>query len=215
MYPTFLRLKDRKVVLVGGGRVAASKLQPLLHEGARVTVVAPEIRPELEVVGVELQRRSFDERDLDGAWYVVAAAPRDVNRQVLEAAERHRIFVNAVDDPPNATAYAGGVVRRSGVTFAISTEGRAPALAGLLREALDAWLPADLDDWLAAADELRREWKRNGVPMENRRPALLEALNQLYERRAPTRINSQLPTPNSQGAKRGVGNWESGIGSLG
>jgi siroheme synthase-like protein len=215
MYPAFLRLKDRKVVLVGGGRVAASKLQPLLHEGARVTVVAPEIRPELEVVGVELQRRPFDERDLDGAWYVVAAAPRDVNRQVLEAAERHRIFVNAVDDPPNATAYAGGVVRRSGVTFAISTGGRAPALAGLLREALDAWLPADLDDWLATADELRREWKRNGVPMENRRPALLEALNQLYERRAPTRINSQLPTPNSPGAKRGVGKWELGIGSLG
>src|SRR4030095_84749 len=122
MYPAFLRLKDRKVVVVGGGRVAAAKLQPLLHEGARVTVVAPEIRPELEVDGVELQRRLFDERDLDGAWYVVAAAPREVNRQVLDAAERHRIFVNAVDDPANATAYAGGVVRRSSVTVAISTD---------------------------------------------------------------------------------------------
>ncbi|HZM58580.1 MAG TPA: uroporphyrinogen-III C-methyltransferase [Vicinamibacterales bacterium] len=195
MYPAFLRLKDRKVVLVGGGRVAAAKLQPLLHEGARVTVVAPEIRPELEVDGVELQRRLFDERDLDGAWYVVAAAPREVNRQVLDAAERHRIFVNAVDDPANATAYAGGVVRRSSVTVAISTDGRAPALAGLLREALDAWLPVDLDAWLATADELRREWKRDGVPMEERRPALLEALNQLYESRAS---NSQASNSRSQ-----------------
>jgi uroporphyrin-III C-methyltransferase/precorrin-2 dehydrogenase/sirohydrochlorin ferrochelatase len=186
MYPAFLRLKDRKVVLVGGGRVAAGKLQALLHEGARVTVVAPEIRPELELPGVDLQRRAFDARDLDDAWYVIAAAPRDVNRTVLDAAERHRIFVNAVDDPPNATAYAGGVVRRGSVTVAISTGGRAPALAGLLREALDAWLPVDLDHWLATADELRREWKHNDVPMEERRPALLEALNRLYEERLPS-----------------------------
>ncbi|HKE85587.1 MAG TPA: bifunctional precorrin-2 dehydrogenase/sirohydrochlorin ferrochelatase [Vicinamibacterales bacterium] len=183
MYPAFLKLHGRKVLLVGGGRVAGGKLRGLLEEGARVTVVAPEIRSELDMPGVVLERREFVERDLDGAWYVVAAAPAPVNRRVLEAAERLRVFVNAVDDPSNATAYAGGVVRRSGVTLAISTDGRAPALAGLLREALDAWLPSDLDEWMSTADEMRRVWKRDGVPMEARRPSLLDALNQLYERR--------------------------------
>ena len=181
MYPAFLRLAGRRVVLVGGGRVAAGKLQSLLAEGALVTVVAPEIRAELEQPGVVLERRGFDEADLNEAWYVVAAAPPDVNRQVLVAAERRHLFVNAVDDPPNATAYAGGVVRRDGVTIAISTDGRAPALAGLLREALDAWLPGDLDEWMSAADEARREWKRDAVPMERRRPLLLETLNRLYD----------------------------------
>ncbi len=88
---------------------------------------------------------------------MVAAAPPEVNRQVLAAAEARQLFVNAVDDPPHATAYLGGVVRRDGVTVAISTGGRAPALAGLLREALDAWLPDDLDAWMAAADEARRD----------------------------------------------------------
>ncbi len=68
----------------------------------------------------------------------MAAAPPEVNRQVVVAAEARRVFVNAVDDPPNATAYLGGVVRRYGVIVAISTGGRAPALAGLMREALDA-----------------------------------------------------------------------------
>ena len=92
------------------------------------------------------------------------------------------MFVNAVDDPPNATAYAGGVVRRAGVTIAISTGGRAPAISGLLREALDAWLPADLDRWMATADEARKTWKQDGVPMEQRRPLLLETLNRLYEK---------------------------------
>ena len=183
MYPTFLRLTGRRVVLVGGGRVAAGKLQSLLAEGAQVTVVAPEIRPELGQPGVVLEQRGFEDADLNDAWYVVAAAPPDVNRQVLVAAERRHVFVNAVDDPPNATAYAGGVVRRDGVTIAISTDGRAPALAGLLREALDAWLPGDLDEWMSAADQARRTWKHDGVPMERRRPMLLETLNRLYERK--------------------------------
>ena len=93
------------------------------------------------------------------------------------------MFVNAVDDPPNASAYLGGVVRREGVTIAISTSGRAPALAGLMREALDAWLPADLGEWMAAADEIRKTWKRDGVAMDERRPQLLETLNRLYEER--------------------------------
>lgn len=181
MYPAFLRLAGRRVVLVGGGRVAAGKLQALMTEGAHVTVVAPQIRSELEQPGVVLERRTFEDADLDGAWYVVAAAPPDVNRQVLAAAERRQLFVNAVDDPPHATAYAGGVVRRDGVTIAISTDGRAPALAGLLREALDAWLPGDLDEWMSAADQARRRWKQDGVPMERRRPMLLETLNRLYD----------------------------------
>jgi uroporphyrin-III C-methyltransferase/precorrin-2 dehydrogenase/sirohydrochlorin ferrochelatase len=182
VYPTFLRLAGRKVVVVGGGPVASSKLDGLLAAGAEVTVVAPEIRPELDRPGVCLKRKSFEAADLDGAWWVVAAAPPAVNQAVLAAADARHLWVNAVDDPPNATAYLGGVVRRSDVTIAISTGGRAPALAGLLREAIDAWLPHDLDAWLEAADEARRGWKRDGVPMERRRPMLLETLNRLYER---------------------------------
>ena len=117
------------------------------------------------------------------SYLSVSVAVADVNRQVSDAAERRGIFVNAVDDPAHATAYLGGVVRRHGVTFAISTDGRAPALAGLLREALDAWLPEDLDRWLKEADEVRRRWKLDGVPMESRRPQLLETLNRLYAER--------------------------------
>jgi uroporphyrin-III C-methyltransferase/precorrin-2 dehydrogenase/sirohydrochlorin ferrochelatase len=181
MYPVFLKLTGRPVVLIGGGFVAAGKLTGLLAEGARVTVVAPHIRPEIEQSGVTLKRRAFVPADLDEAWYVVAAAPPEVNRQVIAAAEPRRVFVNAVDDPENASAYAGSVVRRSGVTVAFSTDGRAPALAGLLREALEQWLPRDLEAWMLAADEARRAWKRDRVPMGRRRPMLLETLNRLYE----------------------------------
>jgi len=169
-------------VLVGGGKVAEGKLGALLEAGAMVTVVAPEIRTGIARPGVTVLKRAFEDTDLDGAWWVVAAAPPEVNRQVLAAAEARRVFVNAVDDPAHATAFAGGVVRRSGVTIAISTGGRAPALAGLLREAIEAWLPGDLEAWLAAADAARRQWKDEAVSMEQRRPRLLETLNKLYER---------------------------------
>jgi uroporphyrin-III C-methyltransferase/precorrin-2 dehydrogenase/sirohydrochlorin ferrochelatase len=181
VYPVFLKLAGRRVLLVGGGTVAAGKLEGLLAAGAVVKVVAPEIGPELERPGVTLERRPFEDADLDGVWWVVAAAPPEVNRRVQDAAEVRRVFVNAADDPAHATAYLGGVVRRADVTLAISTGGHAPALAGLLREAIEALLPADLDAWMAAADGARQQWKQEGVPMEQRRPLLLETLVKLYE----------------------------------
>jgi uroporphyrin-III C-methyltransferase/precorrin-2 dehydrogenase/sirohydrochlorin ferrochelatase len=183
LFPAFLKLEARRVVVVGGGRVAASKLEALLQAGADVTVVAPSIVPEIMQTGVKIERRPFRESDLDGAWWVVAAAPPEVNRAVGVAAESRRVFVNAVDDPQHATAYLGGVVRRADVTVAISTNGRAPALAGLLREALDAWLPTDIARWLRASDEARRQWKSAGTPMEQRRRLLLDVLNDIYRTR--------------------------------
>ena len=192
MFPAFLDLKSRKVVVVGGGPVAASKIESLFSAGARVSVVAPQIRPEIERADVEIVRREFRETDLDGAWWVVAAAPPAVNRQVSAAAEARHIFVNAVDDPEHATAYLGGVVRRDGVTIAISTDGRAPALSGLLREAFDAWLPRELDAWMKASDAARRVWREQRTPMELRRPQLLAMLNALYASK------SQIPSPKAQ-----------------
>ena len=183
LLPIFLHLRGRRVVLVGAGPVGASKLGQLLAAGAEVRVIAPEVHADVAAAPVRIEQREFVASDLDDAWLVVAAATPDVNRQVADAAEARRIFVNAVDDPPNATAYLGGVVRRDGVTLAISTSGEAPAIAGMLREALDALLPHDLATWMATARESRLAWRADGVPMEGRRPLLLKALNRLYAAR--------------------------------
>src|SRR5262245_18012068 len=182
LMPLFLDLAGRRVVLVGGGTVAAAKLGRLLEARADVRVIAPEIRAEIERAGVPFERRRFEPDDLNDAWLAVAAATPDVNRQVSEAAEVRRIFVNAVDDPAHASAFLSGVVRRGDVTLAISTDGAAPALTALLREALDELLPQDLDAWLDEARRQRATWKKNGVPMNQRRSLLLDALNRLYHR---------------------------------
>jgi uroporphyrin-III C-methyltransferase/precorrin-2 dehydrogenase/sirohydrochlorin ferrochelatase len=181
LLPLFVNLVGRRVVLVGGGPVAAAKLPQLVAAGADVTVVSPAVHSEIARSGVRIVRRSFAEHDLDDVWLVVAAAPPEVNRAVAAAAGTRRIFVNAVDDPANATAFLSGVVRRDGVTLAISTSGDAPGLTALLREALDAVLPRDLAEWMGVARRQRAAWKQDRVPMAERRPLLLQALNKLYD----------------------------------
>jgi len=182
VFPVFLKLDGRGVLLVGGGRVAAGKLRALLDARANVTVVAPVIAPEIASAPVTTATRAFHASDLDGVCYVVAAAPREVNAEVAREAEARGLFVNAVDDVENASAYAGAILRRGGVTIVVSTDGDAPALAGLLREGLEALLPDDLEVWMTCARDARRRWLAEGVPMEQRRPLLLDALVALYPR---------------------------------
>jgi uroporphyrin-III C-methyltransferase / precorrin-2 dehydrogenase / sirohydrochlorin ferrochelatase len=185
LLPLFLNLAGRRVLLVGGGPVAAAKLQQLLAASADVHVVAPDVIDEIERTGascgVSIDRRPFVADDLDGVWLVVAAATPEVNREVAAEAEVRRIFVNAVDDPANASAFLSGVVRREGVTLAISTSGDAPGLTALIRQGFDELLPRrDLAQWVREARRQRRQWKADGVPMDARRPLLLQALNRLY-----------------------------------
>lgn len=182
LFPVFLRLEGKPVLVVGAGPVAASKLDRLIEAKADVTVVAPEMCEAVLAAPVRRIQREFRPSDLDGQWYVVAAAPPGVNRAVAAEAEPRQLFVNAVDDPSNATAFLGSLLTRSSVLVSISTYGRAPALAGLLREGLDALIPADLESWLDEADRLRVQWRSTGVPMEARRPQLLDALNALHAR---------------------------------
>lgn len=180
LLPLFTRLSGRKVVVIGAGAAAAAKVRMLHRTGARITVVAPVVPRALARLAARTVERDVRAGDLDGAWLVVSAATPAINRRVWRAAQARRIFVNAVDDPPNASAYLGGTLRKGGVTIAISTDGRAPALAGLLREALERLLPDDLGRWIRRSDALRRTWRRTGTPMAVRRPALASAILALY-----------------------------------
>lgn len=180
LLPLFAKLGGRDVLVVGGGRMGTARVRQLAATGARVTVVAPEILPEAAAAAALLVRRAFQPSDLDGMWFAVAAAPPEVNRAVGAAAEERRVLVNAVDDPEAATAYFPAVLRRGGATIAISTGGAAPALSGLVREALEAVLPDDLGEWVEVAASLRSEWKARAVPMEQRRALLLERLVARY-----------------------------------
>lgn len=185
LFPVFLRMEGRTALVVGGGGRAVEKVPALLDAGAHVRVVSPEIEADLVNLGVEYVPRRFRESDLDDAWYVVAAAPPEVNDAVARGAETRRLWVNAVDDVPNATAWLGAVLRRAGFTFAISSHAKAPALAALVRRGLERLLPDDLETWRALAEAQRDAHRRAGAPFPARRRALFEAIRGLYEPAAP------------------------------
>jgi siroheme synthase-like protein len=165
LFPLFLDLAGKDVLLVGGGVIATRKARDLAAAGAKVRVVALDVAEEIEAVAVE--RRAFEERDVEGAWLVMAATDdAQVQKQIAEACQKARVFCIAVDDPDNASAYGGGVVRRGPVTIAISTSGEAPALARLMREVLEQMLPDE--GFVDAARALREKWKAEKTPMGSR-----------------------------------------------
>ena len=178
--PLSLNLEGKKVVVVGGGHVAAAKVPAVIATGAIVTLVAPRIVPAAICDGMTIRRRRFRAADLDGAWFVVAAATPAVNARVARAANRRRIFVNAVDDPANGTAHFTSTIRRGNLVIALSTGGTAPAMARLLREALEVLLPPDMNKWMSTAQAERNRWLRKQVPMARRVPLLAAAICKLY-----------------------------------
>ncbi len=151
VFPVFLKLEGRRVLVVGAGPVAAGKLRALLEAGARITVVAPDVVPEIASLAheVEILRRPFEPSDLDGVWFVVAAAPPDGEPRRVDGGRGARALRERGRRHGERERVSGAIVRRAGVTMAISTDGEAPALAGLLREALEVLLPEDLDRWMA------------------------------------------------------------------
>jgi siroheme synthase-like protein len=178
LFPLFLALEGRDVLVVGGGAVAERKVASLLDAGASVRVIAKTATPALTELAssgdVALEQRAFEDTDVSGAWLVVAATSDEpLQRRIAEVCEEARVFCVAVDDPANASAYGGAVMRRGGVTIAISTSGEAPAVARLMREVLEQALPDDT--WLDDARALREKWKRDGTPMESRFADLVRA----------------------------------------
>jgi uroporphyrin-III C-methyltransferase/precorrin-2 dehydrogenase/sirohydrochlorin ferrochelatase len=171
LYPVFLKLDGRTVLVVGAGAVAERKIAALTQAGARVRVVAPQatdaIREWAAARALEWLPRRFEDTDVRDAWFVVAATPdAAVQRAVAAAAEARRCFVVAVDDPAHASAYSGAVVRRPPFTVAISSSGATPALTRLLREVIEHVLPRE--ETVARAKELRARWQSEGTPTTDR-----------------------------------------------
>ncbi len=123
-YPAGLILSGRRVLMVGGGHVAQRRVPQLIAVGADVVLVSPEVTPAVEGLAtageITWHERGFEDADLDGAWYVVAATDdTEVNEAVTAGAERRRIFCVRADDATRASAWTPAVGRHAGVTVAV------------------------------------------------------------------------------------------------
>jgi siroheme synthase-like protein len=178
--PLFVALEGRDVLLVGGGPVALEKATQLHAAGARVRVVSPAVVEGLRDVAHEINLREYQQGDCDGAWLVYAAAPPAVNRAVKREADAKQRFIVSVDDIEACSAFGAASFERGGVTIALSSNGKAPALVALLRRGLEALIPEEIDRWAEVAQRERVQWKSQGVAIADRRPLLLRALSALY-----------------------------------
>ena len=149
LFPIFVDLRGRPVLVVGGGHVAERKVEALLGAGAQVRVGAPVLTPglrrQLATGRIAHLRGTFVEEWLDAAWLVIAATDdATANRIVADAAVARRLLVNVVDDVALSGFHVPAVVQRGTVQVAISSGGAAPMLACHLREKLETLLDASL-----------------------------------------------------------------------
>jgi len=180
LFPLFADLKDRRVLVVGGGPVAERKTEALLHAGAHPRVGAPDLTPRLRAWHgegrIDWIPGHFDAHWLAGTWLVVAATDDTaVNRAVAAAAEARHVFANVVDDGELSSFHVPAIVERGPLQVAISSGGGAPMLARHLRRQLETLLD---DSWASLANLFTRQRHRirQRFPRPGERRRFFEAL---------------------------------------
>ena len=147
-YPLFIELRNRPVLVVGGGPIAERKVDSLLQAEAAVTLVAPDLTAHLKQLAaagsIRTERRKFEEADLENVLLVISATD-DVETQerVAALARAHGILINTVDQPRLCDFIVPAVVRHGDVIAAISTSGKSPALAAALKSKIESVVTKD------------------------------------------------------------------------
>ena len=174
LFPMFVKLEGRTVLVVGAGRVAESKISGLLDTGAKVHVVAVQATEQVHEWArsghIKLEERAFLPADLGGAsLIVVATSSSETNELVFREAQQRGILCNVVDVPDQCDFYYPAVVRRGDLQIAISTSGQSPSLAQKLRQQLEKQFGPAYANWVAELGETRREVLRSTLDPERKR----------------------------------------------
>lgn len=167
LFPIFLKLEELHTLIVGGGAVGIEKLTAVLSNSpnALVTLVAPEIRPEIVALAqtntqLKLRYKPFEPSDLDEKDLVIAATClKEVNAQVKQAAKERKILANIADTPELCDFYLSSIVQKGDLKIAISTNGKSPTLAKRLREMFSGIIPEGIQNVLDNLKEVRDNLK--------------------------------------------------------
>jgi siroheme synthase-like protein len=181
-YPVYIQLREQPCVVIGGGKIAEGKVDGLLAAQANVTVISPGLTTHLQQLVEEKQitylARTYEPGDLGGAFMVICATDQaEINHQVWQEASENRQLVNVVDDTPRCNFIAPSILRKGDLTIAISTSGKAPALAVRLKERLQGELGPEYARFLELAGELREPLARNIPDFETRKALWYELVD--------------------------------------
>lgn len=210
-YPVFLKLEGKKCLVVGGGSVAERKVKALARCGAEIQVVSPELTPglqELYNAGKIRHRAGFYRtNDLDGVFLVVSATDDDnVNGVVAADCAAKNIMINVVDNPDRCSFVVPSVVHRGPFKLAISTGGKSPHLARVIREQLEQEFGPQFGDFVDFLGRVREKTLQSIADPDRRRDVLnnlvdrvtLELLRQGELEKAKERVNNVCHSCGSQ-----------------
>lgn len=170
-YPVFLTVKGKLCAVIGGGHVALRKVLTLLDDGAKVTVVSPEICPELAGLADEKKikyiPREYRPGDLKDVFVAIAATDSSIiNRQIAAEARKRRALINVVDDASKSDFIAPAIIKRGDITIAISTSGQSPALARKLRIKLEEEIGEEYGKLARLIAGVRAEVKKQKITVD-------------------------------------------------
>jgi precorrin-2 dehydrogenase/sirohydrochlorin ferrochelatase len=156
-YPVFLNLKDKKTVVVGGGRVAERKARMLIEAGAAVKIVSPSLTHNLKILcdGGKLThiKRKYKTADIKDAFLVIAATSSpQTNTKIAKDAE---LLINVIDTPSEGNFIVPSIVRRGLLTIAISTAGASPAMSKTIRKEIERLYGTEFALYLKFAETIR------------------------------------------------------------
>jgi len=178
LFPMFVKLEGRRVLVVGAGRVGEPKIAGLLDTGADVRVVAREASPAVHEWArqgrISLEERDFAPADLQGAMLaIVATASSQLNAIIFRLAHARGVLCNVVDVPDLCDFYYGAVVQRGDLQIAVSTNGQSPSLARKIREQLEVQFGPEYADLVAELGATRRRVLASSLDPAVKRELLL------------------------------------------
>jgi siroheme synthase-like protein len=173
-YPIFLNLKNKKCVVVGGGRVAYRKIKTLLDCGAKVVVISPDFCKDILQLkrncSIKLIKRPYRIDDIKDASIVIAATDNKyVNRKVSKDSKKIKAIVNVVDSISESDYIVPAFFRRGSLTIAISTGGKSPLLARMIRERLEKDFGKEYELLIHLVGNLRSEIKNEGIRISKKK----------------------------------------------
>lgn len=173
-YPIFLNIKDKKCVVIGGGNVAYRKIKTLSECGAKVSVISPEFSKSLlefsKKRSIQLIRRSYRRRDINGAKIVVAATgDKEVNRKISEDSKKAGAIVNVADDIELSDFIVPSFFRRGTITIAISTGGKSPYMAKKIREMIEKDFAREYELLTNLIGDIRARMKKRGIRISRKK----------------------------------------------
>ena len=185
-FPMFIELEGRSCLVVGGGQIALHKVRVLLDFGAKITVTAAEILPELkEAEGIRCLEKRFEPKDLKGQKLVVAATDdKEENHRISLLCKKERIPVNVVDQIEDCSFIFPSYLKKKEVVAAFSSGGQSPVVTQYLKEQMRPVLTELLGELAMQAGSLR-EYVRQNVQEASRKAVYQAILQKGLEREAP------------------------------